>query len=959
MKKAIKITGIVIIILLAILIITPIAFKGQIVELVKKEINENVDAKVDFGTFRISLIRNFPNISLRINDLEVTGIDEFEDVKLADIGSIFVTIDIMTFISGDGYEVRSIRVDDPDINVIILEDGTANWNIMVTPEEEEQEEVGDDEREPSEFKLALQNFEISGGNIIYDDAPFDVFIDIKDLNHKLQGDFTADFATLSIPFTTAESFTLRVEGIPVVTRTIMELSAEIDVNFSEWHFTFRENLLTLNDLPIGFDGNFAMPPGEDMVIDLTFSSPKTDIKSFISLIPAIYARDFETIQSSGDFALEGYVNGILSGEIIPSFGLNVLLEDGEFSYPELPESVTDIQLMAEIINEGQDVDNTIIDISTFGFKMADNFISSSFSLKTPISDPDFDFMFNGDIDLSDVDKFYPLQEGESLTGAITGDMIAKGKLSLIEAAHYDQLEARGNFEFRDIEYQSPEFDELFAIKEIILELSPRRVNLESMECSYGETRILANGNIDNIFGHMFDDQLLRGTFGFSSNYIDLNHFMAETPEEPADVPVKDSEPMELSIIELPANIDFTLNSRIDQLLLGDIQINSIEGVIRVIDEQVRMDNLGMNLLDGSLTLSGAYSTQELNAANIDFSMAVDRFDIQSTFNAFNTFQILAPVAQYSYGKFSAAMNMESTLDNELNPVLETLEGGGHLSTHSIRVEEPPTIEKIAENLQMENLKTLELDDFDVSFEFYDGSVRVDPFDIKFGNSSATVEGRTYFDQTIDYNIVFTIPREAMGESANQYINGLVSEASAIGLDFEMFDEANINAKVTGTFTDPEVSIVLADMMKHQADDMRERLRDEVEDIVRDEVDEVEEEVREEVEDVIDDAREEVGEELERRAEQVVMEAHQQADRIREESKSVAERVRQEAKEQAERLEEEASGLLAEAAARRAGEELIKEAEERASQLEEEGETRAQRVIEEAEQKAERIREGEE
>jgi hypothetical protein len=47
-KKTLKITGIVLLVLLAAAFIIPIAFKKQITDLVKKEINNSLTAKVDF-----------------------------------------------------------------------------------------------------------------------------------------------------------------------------------------------------------------------------------------------------------------------------------------------------------------------------------------------------------------------------------------------------------------------------------------------------------------------------------------------------------------------------------------------------------------------------------------------------------------------------------------------------------------------------------------------------------------------------------------------------------------------------------------------------------------------------------------------------------------------------------------------------------------------------------------------
>ncbi len=62
MKKALKITALVLVILMAVAFAIPFLFKKQIAELVKKEINSSLAAKVDFSDVSLSLFRHFPKL---------------------------------------------------------------------------------------------------------------------------------------------------------------------------------------------------------------------------------------------------------------------------------------------------------------------------------------------------------------------------------------------------------------------------------------------------------------------------------------------------------------------------------------------------------------------------------------------------------------------------------------------------------------------------------------------------------------------------------------------------------------------------------------------------------------------------------------------------------------------------------------------------------------------------------
>ncbi|MEN6453846.1 MAG: hypothetical protein ABFD10_06280, partial [Prolixibacteraceae bacterium] len=66
MKKVGKILLIIIVVLFALALIIPLAFKGPLIKKVKKTINENVNATVEFTDLRLNLFSNFPKVRAEI-----------------------------------------------------------------------------------------------------------------------------------------------------------------------------------------------------------------------------------------------------------------------------------------------------------------------------------------------------------------------------------------------------------------------------------------------------------------------------------------------------------------------------------------------------------------------------------------------------------------------------------------------------------------------------------------------------------------------------------------------------------------------------------------------------------------------------------------------------------------------------------------------------------------------------
>ncbi|MFO7978421.1 MAG: AsmA-like C-terminal region-containing protein, partial [Bacteroidales bacterium] len=702
LKTISKVIAIIFGILLILIIVLPIAFRGRIVEMVRTQVDESVEAQVSFGDFSLSLIRNFPNLSVTVDDIRVVGITEFENDTLADIGQLSLTFDLMSLFGDDPYQVKSITLDEPRLLLRVLPEGTANWDIVATdPDDQPQEQ-----EEP--FRLTLQKVAINNGNLVYHDDLLTTYITVNGLNAVLRGDLSADFTTLATRNATIEEFSLRYETMPILTRVGVELTAEMDADLEDFIFTFRENELLLNELPVRFDGMIGMPD-DDIQMDFTFGAPESQFRHFLSLIPAVYATDFEQLTTSGTLQLEGFVKGIYNDDQVPAFGIDLVVDEGMFQYPDLPAAVADVNIVASISNPGQDIDLTVIDVPVFTMNMGGQPFEARLNLATPVSDPQIDAMVSGMIDLGQVYTFYPLGEEVTLSGVINSDLEARGRLSALETEQYQDFYAEGSLLVNDLEYVSPDFAQGVQVAVADFQFSPRFLALRAFEMRMGDSDLSATGRIDNMLGYLLDDQLLTGTFQARSDFFNLNQLMEETPQDTVA-----DEPMELSVIQVPENIDFSLDTDFERILFGDLNIRDASGRIHVVDQQVLLQDMLMHLLGGSLILNGTYSTREA-VPQADFSMDVRQFDIQQAFNQFNTIQALAPIGQYANGAISATLSLNTLLSDSLMPILSSLAGSGTLRSSDVQVQNTPAMNQLANQTNLDIFREMALRDLNLSF----------------------------------------------------------------------------------------------------------------------------------------------------------------------------------------------------------------------------------------------------
>ena len=139
MKKPVKITLIGIATLVGAIIVAlalvPILLKDRIVERLRTELNDQLNATVTFSAVDASLLSTFPTLTAEVSALEITGEGEFEGVTLFAAESVAAGVDLVALVMDDAIQVESIGIDQPEVHLIVTEDGKANYDIIAEPAE--------------------------------------------------------------------------------------------------------------------------------------------------------------------------------------------------------------------------------------------------------------------------------------------------------------------------------------------------------------------------------------------------------------------------------------------------------------------------------------------------------------------------------------------------------------------------------------------------------------------------------------------------------------------------------------------------------------------------------------------------------------------------------------------------------------------------------------------------------
>ena len=675
-SKIIKGFFIFLLLLIVLAVAIPYFFQDEIKEKIKADIDNSINAKVDFSNVSLSLFKNFPKFSFQMDDFSVMGIEEFEGVSLVTADEVGFSLNLMSVFNSDPIQINSVSLIKPDINIIVLEDGKSNYDIAKADPEAATTSEAD-----YNFVIQLQKYLIEKGNFSYDDRVGNIFLELENINHNGKGDFTEDVFDL-VTKTKIDKITARSGGIQYINKAKGELDITLHSDFPNMKFTLKENELQINDLALKADGWLEML-GDDINMDFNFNAPSNTFKSFLSLIPNAYTKDFENIKTDGKLKLDGYVKGTYNEKSIPAFDINLDVQDAYFQYPDLPMGVKDIFAKARIKSPNSNLDNMIVDISQFKMLLGSNPFEGMLKLKTPLSDPDIDTKIKGNINFAELVKAFPMEGVESLTGTMKANLEVDARMSAIERSDYENVNMRGILQLNKFSYQAKDMPPVL-IEELAMNFTPKKVDIVKFLSKLGKSDLRATGSIDNILAYISPKQTMKGQLEVRSNFFNVNEWMTNTTSTESASPQPEvSEP-----VAVFDRFDFDLDARFNKVEYDVYKMENMELRGNATSNKIDIQKFAMDIGDSDIKATGNIS----NAFDYLYKNETLTGDITITSNLLDLNQFMVEVPE-SDGKVKA------------QKIADTQVAGPILIPDNIKMNINANIRKVRyTNLDLKNLK---------------------------------------------------------------------------------------------------------------------------------------------------------------------------------------------------------------------------------------------------------------
>ncbi len=509
MNKVVKwlliVLGSFIVLFLIAAVLIPIIFKDDIKKAIEEQAAKSVNADVVFEDFDLSFFTHFPNITASLEQLGVMNRAPFEGEMLFATNKFEVEVNLADILFGDQLRVKGISLIKPVVNIKVLKDGRANWDIAYP-----STDTAATTEESGEFSFGIDHWELVDADVTYNDLSMPYTLKIKGLNHTGSGDFTQDVFDLKT-LTKADSVTTSFDGVEYMTDKRVNIDATVSISEEYTKYTFKENKAQVNDFAMSFDGWVKMNEN-DIAMDITYKSPENTFKSLLSLVPGVYSKDFEQIKTSGDLQFSGAVKGTYNDKQMPAFNLALLVKDAMFQYPDLPTAISNINVDLLVDNTDGVIDNTIVDLKKLHLDFGTNPVDARAKI-TKIYPTNIDANLVAKLNLAELNKMFPM-EGLEMRGNYDINLTAKGVYDslkkIIPAIDVKMSLADGYVKSKDFPMPLDQMHFTSDIKNTSGNMSETVINVNDFSMLLDGEKLAADLHLQNLDNYTWDLKLNGG-----------------------------------------------------------------------------------------------------------------------------------------------------------------------------------------------------------------------------------------------------------------------------------------------------------------------------------------------------------------------------------------------------------------------------------------------------------------
>jgi hypothetical protein len=646
MKRFLKITGLMILVIIGALAAIPAFFGDEIREAILKEVNKDLEGELSMGEVSLSLLKSFPDLRVDISDVKLRS-DIDTSQNLLTCSNLYLDLDVMSVLrKTEAVRINGVHLRSPEVFISFNENGRGNYDIMPT-----NDAAG--ETSSATYAVDIRDYSVKEGKFMYNDPKAGTLVSLEGLDHmggaQLNGDHL-DWTTT----TEVKSLSVASGGQTLLKKAKITSVLDCVYDMGKGSLLLKENTIGLNDLSLMATGGLDFLE-EGIEMDMAIETPDNQLSSLWSVLPSQTRASVGDVKAEGSFDVSGKAKGLFNSEggSFPDLDLGMSINKGSVSYSQLPQSLRDIDINARYVSK-QNGNDVIIDIDQLAFKAGKSAVDAVLHIEPEAGDVKVDGSGKVDLDLSDL----PLGDGYS--GEIDMDVTFNGRQSDIVAKRYNKINLNGKGAITDLRIADEGLPEV-RVNSPLLVFSPSAVVSDDLTVMVEDSDFKGKARIENPLGFAVSGISPKVIVNSSTERLDVNKIMSKLGSGQENTK---SEPSPGGPV-LPFDMVFEWAGTINDLIYEDYEVSTIKGGLTLDGKNLSLLPSSMTYMRSPLEVSGELN--DLDQYLSDAGPINGTINIQGDELDLNSF--MSSEEGSSSGEESGPIVLPANMDLIINPKL--------------------------------------------------------------------------------------------------------------------------------------------------------------------------------------------------------------------------------------------------------------------------------------------------
>lgn len=483
--------GIVFIPILLLTIAITVAYVNQdaIVQSQIQSLNLTYSGRISVGDVHLAPFTNFPDVSLKIDDVHIYETKESSAKPIVEVADIFIGFGLWDIITGN-YDIHSLIVEDGFIDLVLHTDGRTNVENALA--------ISSDSEEGEPVHVHLQKIEFHNIDIHQREEATNT--DIETLIYHAKGGFKTNNDVIASHIDSEFELNVMSDGdTTYLKHKHFEFHTDLEFKKGSGVLSFKPSGIRMEHGDFELEGS--IDTKNEMTLDLALKGTKPNFDMFIAFAPEEVIPILERYDNAGNIYFNAIIQGPTTNGRQPFIDANFGASDAFWENSVVKRRIDQMGFTGHFTNgENRSVETMEFSLTNMGGKLETGSFLGNVIVKN-FEVPDIEMEFDADFDIPFIVSFLNLDDVEDAKGKVAmkmkfHDVIdidhPEKALNELNQAYYAELKVE------DLSFRSDELPAPLKELDVHLEMKGKKAVLDLFHLQFGNSDLSISGNLSDL-----------------------------------------------------------------------------------------------------------------------------------------------------------------------------------------------------------------------------------------------------------------------------------------------------------------------------------------------------------------------------------------------------------------------------------------------------------------------------